>query len=61
MFAARARRMPLNAPFKIGYAGGTGQSVLIHVEQEKQPWIARPDWAREQKIRSIATQLARPQ
>jgi GAF domain-containing protein len=52
------RRMPLNAPLKIGYTGGTGQSILIHVQegQEKQPWIARPDWAREQKIRSIAAQ-----
>ena len=52
------RRMPLNAPLKIGYAGGTGQSVLIHIQegQEKQPWIARPDWAREQKIRSVAAQ-----
>ena len=52
------RRMPLNAPLKIGYAGGTGRSVLIHIQegQEKQPWIARPDWVREQKIRSIAAQ-----
>jgi formate hydrogenlyase transcriptional activator len=52
------RRMPLNAPLKIGYAGGTGESVLIHIQegQEKQPWIARPDWVREQKIRSIAAQ-----
>jgi formate hydrogenlyase transcriptional activator len=52
------RRMPLNAPLKIGYAGGTGQSVLIHIQegQEKQPWIARPDWVREQKIRTIAAQ-----
>ena len=52
------RRMPLNAPLKIGYAGGTGQPVLIHIEEgrEKQPWIARPDWVREQKIRSIAAQ-----
>jgi formate hydrogenlyase transcriptional activator len=51
-------RMPLNAPLKIGYAGGTGQSVLIHIQEghERQPWIARPDWAREQKIRSIAAQ-----
>jgi formate hydrogenlyase transcriptional activator len=52
------RRMPLNAPLKIGYAGGTGESVLIHIQegQEKQPWIARPDWVREQKIRTIAAQ-----
>src|SRR5262245_62959348 len=52
------RRMPLNAPLKIGYAGGTGQSVLMHIQegQEKQPWIARPDWVREQKIRTIAAQ-----
>jgi signal transduction protein with GAF and PtsI domain len=37
---------------------GTGQSVLIHIQegQEKQPWIARPDWVTEQKIRSIAAQ-----
>src|SRR5262245_65959756 len=50
--------MPLNAPLKIGYAGGTGQSVLMHIQegQEKQPWIARTDWAREQKIRTIAAQ-----
>src|SRR5262245_19644499 len=52
------RRMPLNAPLKIGYAGGTGRSVLMQIQegQEKQPWIARPDWVREQKIRTIAAQ-----
>jgi|GEM_PF-1788802 len=45
-------RMPLNAPLKIGYAGGTGQSVLIHIQEghEKQPWIARPDWVWEQRL-----------
>lgn len=52
------RRMPLNAPLRIGYAGGTGQAVLIHLPegQEKQRWIARPDWIKEQSIRSIAAQ-----
>jgi len=52
------RRIPLNAPLKVGHVGGTGQPVLIRIVpgQEKHRWIARPDWVAEQQIRTFAGQ-----
>jgi formate hydrogenlyase transcriptional activator len=52
------RRIPLNAPLKIGYIGGTGQPVLLRIQknEEMHNWIARPDWVTEQQISSFAGQ-----
>lgn len=52
------RRIPLNAPLKVGYVGGTGQGVLLQTDDlgEKQHWIAHPEWARSQRILSFAGQ-----
>lgn len=52
------RRIPLNAPLKVGYIGGAGQGVLLQIDEigETHHWIARPQWARSEKILSFAGQ-----
>jgi len=52
------RRIPLNAPMKVGYVGGTGKPVLIqmHENSEKPRWIAHPEWIAEQQIQTFAGQ-----
>jgi formate hydrogenlyase transcriptional activator len=52
------RRIPLNAPVKVGYIGGAGQALRIRIEEgvEKPQWISRPDWARAQRIRNFGGQ-----
>ena len=53
------RRIPLEAQVtKVAHIGATGEPVLIQIEQgaEKQRWIARPEWMREQQVRSFAGQ-----
>lgn len=47
------RRMPLGVR-KVGRIGGSGQSELLGDKIKDQNWIARPDWAREEGIRSFA-------
>ena len=47
------RRIPLGA-FKVGTIGASGESILIKNVCEENKWIARPDWARQEQIRSFA-------
>jgi transcriptional regulator with GAF, ATPase, and Fis domain len=48
------RRMPLAAVRKVGQIATTGSGLLV-VDIEKDPnWIARPEWARSEGIRSFA-------
>ena len=57
--AGHFRRIPLEAQItKVAHIGATGEPVLIQIEQGagKQRWIARPEWMREQQIRSFAGQ-----
>ena len=52
------RRIPLNGPLKVGHIGGTGQGVLLQIDEsgEKHDWIERPEWAKSEKILSFAGQ-----
>lgn len=52
------RRIPLNAPLKVGLVGSTGQPVLLQVPDsaETEPWITQPDWVKAQRIQSFAGQ-----
>lgn len=52
------RRIPLNAPLKVGHVGGTGQGVLLRIGEigDKQDWIAHPEWVKSQKIQGFAGQ-----
>lgn len=48
-------RFPLGAR-KVGYIGATGKPVeVIDIEKDSK-WIARPDWARSEKIRGFGGQ-----
>jgi len=49
------RRMPLNAR-KVGVIGASGNPVLINDGLTESPWIARPEWARSERILSFAGQ-----
>src|SRR6516164_199013 len=52
------RRIPLNAPLKVGLVGSTGQPVLLQVPDsaDTEPWITQPDWVKAQRIQSFAGQ-----
>ena len=52
------RRLPLNTTLKVNHVGGTGQPVLLQLQEtsEKELWVARPDWVKAQRIRSFAGQ-----
>ena len=47
------RRIPLNVR-KVGSIGATGQGILIREVAGDTTWIARPEWARREEIRSFA-------
>lgn len=47
------RRIPLNVR-KIGEVGATKNPILIKDFAPENQWIARPDWARREGIRSFA-------
>ncbi|MBX7221962.1 MAG: sigma 54-interacting transcriptional regulator [Blastocatellia bacterium] len=49
------RRFPLRVR-KIGHIGATGEPILIDDVESSQHWIARPNWARKEGIRSFAGQ-----
>jgi transcriptional regulator with GAF, ATPase, and Fis domain len=49
------RRFPLNVR-KIGRIGATGDPILIKDIQKEGEWIARPEWAAQEGIRSFAGQ-----
>jgi transcriptional regulator with GAF, ATPase, and Fis domain len=53
-------RVPLNGRLKVGHVGGTGQSVLLQIQEEadkdKKDWIDRSEWVEAQMIRSFAGQ-----
>jgi transcriptional regulator with GAF, ATPase, and Fis domain len=49
------RRFPLNVR-KVGHIGGTGEPILIRQGFPEDPWIARPEWARQEEILSFAGQ-----
>ena len=52
------RRIPLNAPLKVGHVGGTGHGVLLQIDEsgENHHWIEHPEWAESEKILSFAGQ-----
>ena len=47
------RRIPLHVR-KVGEVGATENPILIKDFAPENPWIARPDWARREGIRSFA-------
>src|SRR5215470_8005025 len=49
-------RIPLDGSTKVGEVAVTGRSVRIQIGEgtEKDGWIVRPEWAREQQINSFA-------
>ena len=47
------RRVPLNAR-KVGHIGATGEGILIKEVADDTAWIARPEWALREEIRSFA-------
>jgi len=49
------RRFPLGGR-KVGRIGASGEPLLIDDVVERPEWIARPDWARAEGIRSFAGQ-----
>jgi len=49
------RRLPLGVG-KIGRVGGAGTAVLLHDMSERSAWIAHPEWAAREGIRSFAAQ-----
>src|SRR3990170_1640001 len=49
------RRFPLNA-LKIGKIGATGEPLLLTEISQEGDWIARPQWAQSEGIRSFAGQ-----
>ena len=49
------RRFPLNVR-KVGYIGASGKPVLLKDVASDRQWIAHPDWARHEGIRSFAGQ-----
>jgi transcriptional regulator with GAF, ATPase, and Fis domain len=53
-------RVPLNGRLKVGHVGGTGQAVLLQIQEEadkdKKDWIDRSDWVEAQMICSFAGQ-----
>jgi GAF domain-containing protein len=49
------RRIPLNVR-KVGEIGGTGAPILIGENLAESHWIARPQWARSERIVSFAGQ-----
>jgi len=49
------RRFPLGVR-KVGKVGATGTGILLHDMSERSTWIAHPDWARREGIRSFAAQ-----
>ena len=49
------RRFPLGVR-KVGHIGATGEGLLIEDVAEDPGWIARPEWLREEQIRSFGGQ-----
>jgi transcriptional regulator with GAF, ATPase, and Fis domain len=49
------RRFPLGVR-KVGRVGATGSGILLHDMSERSSWIARPEWAARERIRSFAAQ-----
>ncbi len=49
------RRIPLGAR-KVGRIGSSGAPMLIHDVHDNDEWIAHPEWARREKIRTFAGQ-----
>jgi transcriptional regulator with GAF, ATPase, and Fis domain len=49
------RRMPLNVR-KVGAIGASGEPILINEDLATSHWIARPEWAQRESIRSFAGQ-----
>ena len=48
------RRMPLATARKVGQIATTGEGLLIEDIEQDSAWIARPEWARAEGIRSFA-------
>jgi transcriptional regulator with GAF, ATPase, and Fis domain len=49
------RRFPLGLR-KIGQVGASGRGILIQDVRQDDTWIARPEWIRRERIRSIGAQ-----
>jgi transcriptional regulator with GAF, ATPase, and Fis domain len=49
------RRMPLNAR-KVGQIGASGEPILISNNLAESHWVARPEWARRERVVSFAGQ-----
>jgi transcriptional regulator with GAF, ATPase, and Fis domain len=49
------RRIPLGVG-KVGKVGASGTAMLLHDMSARSTWIARPDWAGREGIRSFAAQ-----
>jgi GAF domain-containing protein len=49
------RRFPLNRR-KIGRIGATGEGIFIEDVTRDDDWIVRPEWARQERIRSFGGQ-----
>ena len=49
------RRFPLGVR-KVGHIGATGEGLLIEDVADDPGWIARPEWLREERIRSFGGQ-----
>ena len=49
------RRIPLGVR-KVGRIGSSGAPMLIHDVRDNDEWIAHPEWARREKIRTFAGQ-----
>jgi transcriptional regulator with GAF, ATPase, and Fis domain len=48
------RRMPRDTRRKVGQIVSTGEGLLVEDIEKDSAWIARPDWARAERIRSFA-------
>jgi len=51
----RFRRFPLNVR-KVGRIGATGAAALLHIGTGEDGWLADPDWARREGLRTFAGQ-----
>jgi transcriptional regulator with GAF, ATPase, and Fis domain len=51
----RFRRFPLGVR-KVGHIGATGEGLLIEDVAQDQEWIVRPEWLRQEQIRSFGGQ-----
>ena len=49
------RRLPLGVG-KVGRVGASRTAMLLHDMSERSTWIARPDWAAREGVRSFAAQ-----